>query len=185
MALISARYPQSRPITSITCARWSEVAVSFMRSMASSAVFRAVSTPMAMSAQRTSLSTVAGIPTTFTPSSASLKPPVRLPSPPMTASPSTPACDSASTARSSPSGVVNSLEPAVPSTVPPPVQDASHHAVVQRVHPAFQQSQVLSLYPHDLPAPDEGRTRHRPHRGVHARSISPARQYRYPQGLLI
>src|SRR5215217_5016783 len=42
MALMSARYPQRRPITSTTWARWWELAVSFMRSMASRAVFKAV-----------------------------------------------------------------------------------------------------------------------------------------------
>ena len=93
--------------------------MSLIRSMASSAVFSAVSTPMAVSVPHTSLSMVAGIPTTLTPSSRSLNPPVRLPFPPMTTSPSTSASASLPAAFLCPSGVANSAERSVPSTVPP------------------------------------------------------------------
>src|SRR2546427_1099916 len=51
-------YPWDRPITSTTKARWCDVAVVFSRSIASSAVLRAVSTPMVMSAPFRSLSMV-------------------------------------------------------------------------------------------------------------------------------
>ncbi len=65
---------------------------------------------------------------------------------------------------------------------PAPVQDAAYPAIVQGAEPALQQTLVAGFYPHDLPAPGEGRARHRLHRCVHARSVAPVRQRRNLQG---
>src|SRR5829696_8466461 len=162
-------------------ARWWELAVSLILSIASSAVLSAVSTPMAVSVPHTSLSMVAGTPTTSTPSSASLDPPVRLPFPPTTTSPSTPASASLPAAFLCPSGVANSAERSVPSTVPPAVDDAAETTPVHGVDPALQKPLVAGPDPHHVPALEEGRPRHCPHRRVHPRCVTPAGQYTYAQ----
>src|SRR5829696_5831374 len=135
---------------------------------------------MAMSVPHTSLSMVAGTPATLTPSSASLKPPVRLPFPPMTTSPSTSASASLPAALLCPSGVANSAERSVPSTVPPRWM-MPPSLRVYRVDPALQKPPVPGPYPHDFPTPEEGRPRHRPYRRVHPRRIAPTGQNPYPQ----
>ena len=61
--------------------RW-EVELSFMQSMTSTDVFRAVSTPMESSVPGMSLPMVAGIPTVGRPSPSSASAPERLPPPP-------------------------------------------------------------------------------------------------------
>jgi hypothetical protein len=62
MADMSARYPQSRPMTSTRKARRCEDAVTFSRSIASSAMLSAVSTPMVTSEPIRSLSMVEATP---------------------------------------------------------------------------------------------------------------------------
>ena len=63
-ALAIARYPQSRPITSTMNTRLCALAVSAIRSHASTIVFIAVSTPIDRLVRAMSLSMEAGIPTT-------------------------------------------------------------------------------------------------------------------------
>src|SRR4028118_515189 len=86
-ALMAAREPAARPRAAATIARRWAVAVSFMRSMTATAVFRAVSTPMESSVWGMSLSIVAGTPTVGMPRLWSSRPPERLPPPPITTSP--------------------------------------------------------------------------------------------------
>ncbi len=120
IALVTAKKPESRPRTPTTIARRWAVAVSFMRSMTATAVFRAVSTPMENSVRGMSLSIVAGTPTVGMPRLWSSRPPERLPPPPITTSPSTPASRSFSRALSLPSSPSsNSEERPVPKAVPP------------------------------------------------------------------
>ena len=81
--------PHFRPMTSTTKMRSSDVAVSLILSRASRATLTAVSAPMALSTPVTSLSIVAGTPTTGKPCrSARTRAPASEPLPPMTMRPS-------------------------------------------------------------------------------------------------
>src|ERR1035437_3682380 len=119
MPAMSARYPQSRPITSTRNARSCDEAVTFRRSMASSAILRAVSTPIVMSEPGRSLSIVEATPTTGNPAFASMFAPICEPFPPITTSPATPRALRTPSACSRPSGVLNASHRALPRIVPP------------------------------------------------------------------
>ena len=82
--------PESRPITSITITRSCDSAVVWSLSIASSAVFTAVSKPNVVIVPLTSLSIVFGTPTIFMPLSQSSLAIVSEPSPPIEMSASIP-----------------------------------------------------------------------------------------------
>jgi len=118
-AAARANWPDVLPMTSTTNTRSRADAVSRMRKMASSTVLSAVSNPIETSVPPTSLSIVAGTPTTWTPCSTRAWPPASEPSPPMTTRPWTPNLSSVATARRWPAAVANSLLRDVPRKVPP------------------------------------------------------------------
>jgi hypothetical protein len=168
---MSASYPQRRPITSTTWVRWWELAVSFMRSMAASAVFNAVSTLWPC---RYPHVVVYGgreahyrHPALFEPQpagQASL--PVDLDQP-------IHACLLQPADRAFLSFRRRELRRACrPEHRPAPVQDSAHRAVAQTEEAALQPP-VAGQYSHDLPTPEKGRARHRPHRRVLMPGASP------------
>mmetsp|Transcript_15684 Transcript_15684/g.61260 ORF Transcript_15684/g.61260 Transcript_15684/m.61260 type:complete len:213 (-) Transcript_15684:237-875(-) len=148
-AALRASHPQFLPMTSTTNSLWCELAVELSWSMASQILASAESHPIVMSVSAMSLSMLPTRPTACSlraspsrPSqcsrahalplpSSSRRPahasqhscsaamPVREPSPPITTTWLMPASSRLATARCRPSGVRNSADRAVPSTVPP------------------------------------------------------------------
>ena len=109
MPACRAIQPACRPITSTTSTRWCDSAVVCSRSIASIAMFTAVSNPKVKSVPERSLSIVLGTPTTLTPRSASLVATPSVSSPPMAISASTPLAARLSLIRSTPFSILNGL----------------------------------------------------------------------------
>ena len=107
MPACRAIQPACRPITSTTSTRWCDSAVVCSRSIASVAMFTAVSKPKVKSVPDRSLSIVLGTPTTFTPRSASLVATPRVSSPPIATSASTPLAARLSLILSTPPSILN------------------------------------------------------------------------------
>ena len=150
MPACRAIQPACRPITSTTRTRWCDSAVVCSRSIASIAMFTAVSNPKVKSVPERSLSIVFGTPTTLTPRSASLVATPRVSSPPMAISASTPLAARLSLILSTPFSILNGLVREDFRIVPPrgrmPRTCATPSSVVialQRPAPAVEEADEL------------------------------------------
>ncbi len=136
----TAIQPTCRPITSHTMTRWWDSAVVCRRSMASVAIWTAVSNPKVTSVPDRSLSMVLGTPTTGSPRWCSRSAAPRVSSPPMATTASSPSAGAVARTRSAPSSVAKGLVRDVPRMVPPLGQNGPAPVGVERDGVAFDET---------------------------------------------